>query len=108
AAPAGNAPRSLVLYWQGFARWRRAVNGFNETPTPSGRECDVRAASAHFAAALTDHPKLVDAQDPLAACIGLRMFLHKTVDDEMRAMLERVKALVAEAQALEPENPRLL
>jgi hypothetical protein len=108
AAPAGNAPRSMDLYWQGFALWRRAINGFNETPTPTDLESDVLAASAHFEAALTDNPKLVDAQAALAACIGLRMFLHKTVDDEMRAMLERVKALLAEAQALEPENPRLL
>jgi hypothetical protein len=108
AAPAGTAPRSLILYWQGFALWRRAINGFNETPTPTDLESDVVAASADFEAALREDPRLVDAQAALAACIGLRMFLHKTVDDEMRAMLERVKALLAEAQALEPENPRLL
>ena len=108
AAPTGDAPKSLVLYWQGFALWRRAINGFNETPTPTDLEADVLAASSEFEAALKENPRLVDAQAALAACIGLRMFLHKTVDDEMRAMLERVKALLAEAQALEPENPRLL
>jgi len=107
-APAGNAPRSLVLYWQGFALWRRAINGFNETPTPTDLDADALAASADFEAALREDPRLVDAQAALAACIGLRMFLHKTVDDEMRAMLERVKALLSEAQFLEAENPRLL
>lgn len=107
-APAGDAPRSLILYWQGFALWRRAINGFNETPTPTDLDADALVASADFEAALREDPGLVDAQAALAGCIGLRMFLHRTVDDEMRAMLERVKALLAQAQSLEPENPRLL
>src|SRR5579864_3102545 len=25
---------SRVRYWRGFAKWRRGINGFNETPTP--------------------------------------------------------------------------
>src|SRR5215470_9276946 len=41
AAPTGDAPRSLVLYWRGFALWRRAINGFNETPTPTDLQADV-------------------------------------------------------------------
>jgi hypothetical protein len=101
AAPTGDAPRSLVLYWRGFALWRRAINGFNETPTPDDLGADASAAAAEFEASLKEDPKLVDAQAALAACIGLRMYLHGTVDDEMRALL-------ADAQALEPENPRLL
>src|SRR5262245_44512013 len=36
------------------------------------------------------------------------MYLHAKQDDEMRALLTRVKAILADAQALEPENPRLL
>ena len=108
AAPTGGAPRSLVLYRQGFALWRRAINGFNETPTPTDLEADVLAASADFEAALKADPNFVDAQAALAACIGIRMSLHGTVDDEMRAMLARVRGLLADAQALEPSNPRLL
>jgi len=108
SAPTGSSPRALVLYWRGFALWRRAINGFNETPTPDDLGADANAAAAEFEASLQENPKLVDSQAALAACIGLRMYLHGTVDDEMRAMLARVKALLAEAQALEPENPRLL
>ena len=108
SAPAGSSPRSLVLYWRGFALWRRAINGFNETPTPTDLLEDVVATSDELEAALKEDPKLVDAQAALAGCLGLRMFLHKTADDEMRALLARVKELLAEAQALEPENPRLL
>src|SRR5690348_15701415 len=29
---------SRLLYWRGFALWRRAINGFNETPTPTDLE----------------------------------------------------------------------
>jgi hypothetical protein len=108
SAPTGSAPRSLVLYWQGFALWRRAINGFNETPTPTDLDADALAASTDFEAALKEDPRLVDAQVALAACIGLRMFLHGIVDDEMRAMLARAQGLLAAAQALEPANPRLL
>jgi hypothetical protein len=31
---ANKTQASRVLYWRGFALWRRAINGFNETPTP--------------------------------------------------------------------------
>jgi hypothetical protein len=108
AAPSGTTPRSLVRYWQGFALWRRAINGFNETPTPTDLAADALAAGEDFEAALKEDPKLVDAQAGLAACIGLRMYLHGTPDDEMKAMLAQVKSLLADAQALEPGNPRLL
>ena len=108
AAPTGSSPRSLVRYWQGFALWRRAINGFNETPTPTDLDADALAAGEDFEAALKEDPKLVDAQAGLAACIGLRMYLHGTPDDEMKAMLARVKTLFTGAQALEPGNPRLL
>jgi tetratricopeptide (TPR) repeat protein len=108
AAPTGGTPKSLVLYWQAFALWRRTINGFNETPTPGDLAADAEAAGTEFEAALKEDPKFVDAQAGLAACLGMKMYLRGKQDDEMRALLARVKALFADAQALEPGNPRLL
>ena len=108
AAPAGSTPRALVLYWQAFARWRRAINGFNETPTPDDLEADLIGAGSEFESALEADPRFVDAQAGLASCLGMRMFLRRKLDDESRAMLNRMLGLLEQARTLEPENPRLL
>src|SRR5580698_9283464 len=33
--PEDNRLASRVLCWRGFSFWRRAINGFNESPTPT-------------------------------------------------------------------------
>ena len=108
SAPTGSAPKSLVLYWRGFALWRRTINGFNVTPPPDDLAADAEAAGAEFEAALKEDPKLVDAQVGLIGCLGIRMYLHGKQDDETQALIARAKTLFADARALEPENPRLL
>lgn len=108
AAPTTGTSESLVRYWRGFALWRRAINGFNDTPTPADLDADLAAASAEFEAALTQDPRLADAQAGLASCLGMRIFLRKQLDDEGRALILRAKALLQQAQALEPANPRVL
>ena len=110
AEPVGNASKSLVLYWRGFALWRRSINGFNETPTPDDLDADLVAAIAEFEAALREDPKTVESRAGLASCLGLRVFLKGKgkLDDEGRAALTRSLALMKEGQELEPDNPRLL
>ena len=36
--------KPYALYWRGFAQWRRAMNGFNETPAPA----DLKDGSAEM------------------------------------------------------------
>src|ERR1700716_2185775 len=42
--PEDNRLAARVLYWRGFALWRRAINGFNESPTPTDLEGDLTQA----------------------------------------------------------------
>ena len=37
-----------VQYWRGFALWRRAINGFNETVDPKEAAADVADATEAF------------------------------------------------------------
>src|SRR5579864_9376499 len=39
---------SRVLYWRGFALWRRAFNGFNESTPPKELEEDLNNAIVDF------------------------------------------------------------
>jgi hypothetical protein len=43
---------SRVRYWRGFAKWRRAINGFGETPTPKDLSEDLTDAEGEFDAAI--------------------------------------------------------
>ena len=49
-------------YWRGFARWRRAINGFNESPLPGDLASDLEAAVGHFRTALAKRPGWIEAR----------------------------------------------
>ncbi|MFI5183870.1 MAG: hypothetical protein ACHQNV_05695, partial [Vicinamibacteria bacterium] len=34
---------AVRCYWQGFGQWRRAINGFNETPVPQDLKDDLES-----------------------------------------------------------------
>ncbi len=40
---------AAVHYWRGFALWRRAINGFNETVDAKEQEADLKGAIDEFA-----------------------------------------------------------
>src|SRR4029077_13762432 len=45
-SPDNKTLSSRELYWRGFALWRRAINGFNESPTPKDLQEDLNGAIA--------------------------------------------------------------
>jgi hypothetical protein len=104
---------SRVRYWRGFAKWRRGINGFNETPTPKDLAEDLTEGESEFDAAIQRDPNFVDAKVGAASCIGYRLFLEGVFSKEkdptrVKQILATSSQLLKEAKAAAPENPRLL
>jgi hypothetical protein len=58
--PEDNKLAARVLYWRGFALWHRAINGFNESPTPTDLEGDLTQAVTDFKDAIARDPAFVE------------------------------------------------
>ena len=98
-----------VHYWRGFALWRSALNGFNESKDQSDLERDLNAALAEFEKA-ADGPEPADAQAAAASCLQNLAFLHYIQKDAGPAkdLLEQSFPLLKAAEDAEPNNPRVL
>jgi len=108
-APTTRALEKYRQYWLGFAYWRRALNGFNETPTPADLFSDLELATAAFRAALQLDPAFEDAQSALAGCLMSEMFLVAAQPDDLKTKVykEGIAAIIALKQSAQ-ENPRSL
>jgi hypothetical protein len=100
--------RAYREYWKGFALWRRAINGFNETPTPDDLERDLEAAIGSFEAALRARPGWVEARIGIVGCGGPLFFLAKGDDARVAELLEKYRPVAAELHAHLTDNPRAL
>jgi tetratricopeptide (TPR) repeat protein len=99
---------ATVRYWQGFAAWRRALNGFNESADPNELDQDLRTAVRDFEAALRARPGYVDANAGLISCLQNLTFLHRTDQAAVQQLVPRFVTLLRESLAAAPDNPRLL
>lgn len=94
-----------VLYWRAFALWRRAINGFNETPTPTDLGDDINAAIADFKDSLANDPTYVESKIGEASCLGYLMYLFPSRASEL---IQQSSPLLKDVMASDPANPRLL
>ena len=78
-------------YWRGFARWRRALNGFNETPTPTDLTADLESAVAHFRASLERRPDWIEAKLALVGCWGNLTYPRRQRPGEEEAAPRRAR-----------------
>jgi hypothetical protein len=104
---------SRVRYWRGFAKWRRAINGFGETPTPKDLSDDLTEAESEFDAAIQRDPGFVDAKVGAASCMFNRFFLEGVFKNEkdpqrLREILTPASTFLKDANTAAPDNPRLL
>lgn len=106
--PEENKLASRVLYWRGFALWRSAINGFNETPTPQDLEQDLTQAVQDFKEAVTRDPAFVEPKIGAISSLGYEMYLHRKDQTRVQELLQQLSPLSKEAMAAAPDNPRLL
>ena len=106
--PEDNKLAARVLYWRGFALWRRAINGFNDSPTPTDLEADLTQAVADFKDSIARDPAFVEPKIGAGSSLGYLMFLHRKDPTLMQELLQQSSPLLKEAMATAPDNPRLL
>lgn len=94
-------------YWRGFALWRRALNGFNESAEAQELQQDLSDAVTEFETAAALDPQLADAKVGAASCLANLAVLAYKAGKPALPMLEKSNALLREAEAIEPDNPRL-
>jgi hypothetical protein len=106
--PEDNKLASRVLYWRGFALWRSAINGFNESPTPKDLEEDLTKAVTDFKDSITRDPAFVESKIGAGSSLGYLMYLHGKEPARFQELLQQSSPLLKEAMAAAPDDPRLL
>jgi len=107
--PAGDtalaAPR---LYWRGFALWRRALNGFNETPTPGDLRRDLETAVQSFRLALAADPDWIEPRIGMIGCWSSLLFLAQEDAARREAILAEYVPAAGVVRERAADNPRAL
>jgi hypothetical protein len=99
---------SRVRYWRGFALWRRAINGFNESVDPTELQEDLKQAISEFGQAMRTDPGFVDAKIGAISCLSNLIFLNQKNAARVQELVAQAAPLRRESEAAEPDNPRLL
>jgi hypothetical protein len=95
-------------YWRGFALWRRAINGFNETPNPPDLRDDLREAVVSFRASLAHQPGWIEAQVGMVGCWFSLLYLSGEDETERRTILAEMVPMLREMTEKGNDNPRAL
>src|SRR5260370_19494936 len=99
---------SRVRYWRGFALWRRAINGFNESADPKDIEHDLTQAIAEFKESTAADPAFVDAKVGTISCLGNLAYLARGHADRVHELIAQSSPLVKELRISAPDNPRFV
>ena len=99
---------SRVRYWRGFAMWRKAVNGFNDSVDPNELEQDLKQALDEFKDAQAKDPGFVDAKIGTISCLGYMAFMNRQDQARAKEFVGQILPVVKEVKEAEPENPRFI
>jgi hypothetical protein len=97
---------SRIRYWRGFAQWRRAINGFNDSVDPKELEQDLKTALNEFRIAMEKDPTFVDAKVGTISCLGYLAFMNRKNRSRAKELVGQIMPLVKEATDMAPDNPR--
>ena len=95
-------------YWRGFALWRRAINGFNETPRPADLTSDLEKAVSLFRASLEKHPDWMEARLAMVGCWGNLIDLAGKDQERRQAILTEAIPSFRFVMQNAGDNPRAL
>ena len=99
---------SRVRYWRGFAQWRQAINGFNDSVDPKELEQNLNTALDEFKVATEKDPTFVDAKIGTISCLGFLAFMNRKDQARAKELVAQILPLVKEADEMAPDNPRLI
>ena len=99
---------SRIRYWRGFAQWRRAINGFNDSIDPKELEQNLKMALDEFKIAMEKDPTFVDAKVGTISCLGYLAFMNRQDQARAKELVGQIVPLVKEATDIAPDNPRLI
>jgi hypothetical protein len=98
---------SRVQYWRGFALWRRALNGFNESADPRELQTDLQQAVKDFNESSLEDAKFADAKIGAGSCLSNLMFLDRGNAARMKELIAQSSAILNEVKTEAVDNPRL-
>ena len=99
---------SRIRYWRGFAQWRRAINGFNDSIDPKELEQNLKTALDEFKIATEKDPTFGDAKVGTISCLGYLAFMNRQDQARAKELVGQIVPLVKEAIDIAPDNPRLI
>jgi hypothetical protein len=99
---------SRIRYWRGFAQWRRAINGFNDSIDPKQLEQDLKTASDEFKIAMEKDPTFIDAKVGTISCLGYLAFMNRKDQARAKELVGQIMPLLKQADEMTSDNPRLI
>ncbi|HWQ03300.1 MAG TPA: hypothetical protein VNL38_02365, partial [Candidatus Nitrosotenuis sp.] len=99
---------SRVQYWRGFAMWRRAINGFNESVDAREQERDLMLGLGAFRDAAQKEPAFTDAKIAALSSLGYLMYVNRSNPARIQELAPEFRLLMLEVVMADPDNPRLL
>jgi hypothetical protein len=99
---------SRARYWRGFAMWRRAMNGYNDSTERAEIQEDLERAVEEFVESAKQGNGYVEAKIGEFSCVTFLAYGVEMKDAERRnALIGRRSELLKELEAKAAENPRM-